>query len=145
MAPLDLHHLVLSLEEVPHQLGVPWALGAAAQSSLPLLQLLYRSGSATPPEGPHTTPRFPRPGSASTCPRALPVVPPPIDDKNPRTHPRPPSEEHVMTLHQGHQINVSNLLSHHHPTLHQPRPATISPLPVAPPMVVSWALDEPML
>jgi hypothetical protein len=33
MVPLELHHLVLSLEEVPHQLGVPQVLGAVAQSS----------------------------------------------------------------------------------------------------------------
>jgi hypothetical protein len=32
MVPLEHHHLVLSLEEVPHQLSVPQALGETAQS-----------------------------------------------------------------------------------------------------------------
>jgi hypothetical protein len=56
----------------------------------PLLQLLSGPRSATPPEHPHTAPGLPHPGSMTTCPQALPVVPPLSGDENPQTLPRPP-------------------------------------------------------
>jgi hypothetical protein len=131
MVSLELHHLVLSLEEVPHQLGVLQVLGAVTQSSSLPLQLLYGSGSTTPPEGPHTSPRLPHPGFESTCPRELPIAPPPIDGESPLILHWPLPEEHVTALQWVHHISVSSYISQQELASQQPHPSDVSLLPEA--------------
>jgi len=145
MAPLEHHHPVLSQEEVPHQLGVPRVLGAAFQSLFPLLPLLYGSTSATLPVGPHTTSELPCPRCTSTCPQALPAIPPLVGGENPQTPPRPPPEEHVMALHPSPHRNVSWSLSHHQQASPQHHLIVVSLLPMTLPMEVSLAPNEPTL
>jgi hypothetical protein len=109
--PLEHHHLPLPQAVVAHPLLVPPALEVVVRSSQHQLLLPVVPRPAMAVESPHTAPGCPHPGCATTCPQARPVTPPPGDGVCPQNLLRHPPEEHVMAQHQGHQTDVSSLLS----------------------------------
>jgi hypothetical protein len=88
----------------------------------------------------HTAPGNSRPGCASTCPQSHLVEPSPDDGICHYNPLRLLPEERVMALHQGHHTNAS-LLPASAPLVTLRHPPANASLPV----VVSLALDEPML
>jgi hypothetical protein len=145
MVPLEHLHQVLCQEEGP----TSWRSARSRWQSPCHRCCRYRfsmdQGPATPLEGPHTTPRLPHPGSGSTCPQALPVIPPPIDGESPQTPRWPRQKVHVKALHQGHHnMSPTSSIIIRWPRTNLIPPACLSPTRGSP-TVVSLAPHEPML